>query len=208
MQGTPITAGEERHIPWDMPTLPERLKELNYSTHLVGKWHIGSAYRNATPTRRGFDSHYGYWNGYIGYFDHTTGAPVSFFSRECNITKYYYRLFIIFIFLFGVISKLIFNFQSSCGLDMHNNFDPDYNTVSQYATDLFTNRATSIINGHDYKTPLFLLISHLAPHTGKYDEKYGQTILEERNTDEMNRVFGYIKDIKRRRYVGNIIYMN
>lgn len=66
----PLSAGENRFIPLEMPILPEKLKELGYSTHLVGKWHLGAAYRNVTPTKRGFDTHYGYWNGYIGYFNY------------------------------------------------------------------------------------------------------------------------------------------
>lgn len=71
----PLSAGENKFIPLDMPILPEKLKELGYSTHLVGKWHLGAAYRNVTPTRRGFDSHFGYWNGYVGYFDYDSINP-------------------------------------------------------------------------------------------------------------------------------------
>ncbi|KAI4454939.1 arylsulfatase [Holotrichia oblita] len=147
-----------------MSTLPERLRELNYTSHLVGKWHLGSAYQNVTPTGRGFDSHYGYWNGYMGYFSHQTGRP---------------------------------GFE---GLDMHTDFQPDFQTVGQYATDLFTHRAIKLITTHDYKKPLFLLVSHLAPHTGKYDEKADNTVLEEKSAYEMNRKFSYISDVRRRRY--------
>lgn len=67
----PIIAGEHRHLPLDMPTLPQQLKSLGYSTHLVGKWHVGASLDEVTPLGRGFDTHFGYWNGYIGYFDHS-----------------------------------------------------------------------------------------------------------------------------------------
>lgn len=66
-QGWPIIAGEDRSLPLNVPLMPELLRELNYATHLVGKWHLGHAYRNVTPNDRGFDTFFGYWNGFIGY---------------------------------------------------------------------------------------------------------------------------------------------
>lgn len=75
-QGWPLEAGENRTLPSNTPTMAERLKSLGYSTHLVGKWHLGSAYRNVTPTLRGFDSHYGYWNGYVGYFNYISTSSL------------------------------------------------------------------------------------------------------------------------------------
>lgn len=70
MQGIPISGGENIFLPNNMLTLPESLKRFNYSTHLVGKWHLGASSKNHTPTARGFDTHFGYWNGFIGYFNH------------------------------------------------------------------------------------------------------------------------------------------
>lgn len=70
MQGIPITAGENRFLPQNLLTLPEALQSLGYTTHLIGKWHLGASYKNVTPTARGFDTHFGYWHGYIGYFNY------------------------------------------------------------------------------------------------------------------------------------------
>jgi len=63
------------------------MKELGYSTHLVGKWHLGYYQKRFTPTQRGFDSHFGYWNGFISYRN-STHATVS-------------KIFLLFISLFG-----------------------------------------------------------------------------------------------------------
>ncbi|GLH09332.1 Arylsulfatase B, partial [Gryllus bimaculatus] len=64
MQGYPLRAGEPRGLPLQERTLAQRLRARGYATHLVGKWHLG-AHRSAfLPTRRGFDSHFGYRNGY------------------------------------------------------------------------------------------------------------------------------------------------
>lgn len=69
MQGYPLRAGENRSLPLDMKAMPEHFQNLGYKTYLIGKWHLGHAYRSSTPVYRGFDYHFGYWNGYIGYFD-------------------------------------------------------------------------------------------------------------------------------------------
>ncbi|CAH1273824.1 ARSB [Branchiostoma lanceolatum] len=58
-------------VPSKFTFLPEKLKELGYSTHVVGKWHLGFCNWNYTPTYRGFDSFYGFYNGQDDYYKHT-----------------------------------------------------------------------------------------------------------------------------------------
>lgn len=55
----------------DEVTLATRMKELGYATHYVGKWHLGFCNEACLPTNRGFDSYYGFYNGYVDHFDHT-----------------------------------------------------------------------------------------------------------------------------------------
>ena len=50
--------------------LPQYLKELDYKTHLVGKWHLGYCAWDYTPTRRGFDSFYGTYLGVLDHWSH------------------------------------------------------------------------------------------------------------------------------------------
>ncbi|GAB1869472.1 Arylsulfatase B [Camponotus japonicus] len=71
MQGYPLRGAEPRGIPLNSTLLPEYLRKLGYTTHLVGKWHLGYHTRNYGPTRRGFDTFVGYYTGYIQYFNHT-----------------------------------------------------------------------------------------------------------------------------------------
>ncbi|KAL0121278.1 hypothetical protein PUN28_008741 [Cardiocondyla obscurior] len=71
MQGFPLRGAEPRGIPLNNTLLPEYLRKLGYATHLVGKWHVGYHTKNFGPTRRGFDTFFGYYTGYIQYYNHT-----------------------------------------------------------------------------------------------------------------------------------------
>lgn len=65
--------------------------------------------------------------------------------------------------------------------------------MGQYATDLFTDKAIEMIDRHDKKIPMFLFVSHMAPHTGN---EYDPMQVPEEDLFQFN----YIKDPVRRRY--------
>ncbi|CAH1775568.1 unnamed protein product [Owenia fusiformis] len=68
--------GEEKPygLPLKYELMSDRLKRLGYSTHIVGKWHLGYCKWEYTPTFRGFDSFYGFLNGAQDYYTHLKGA--------------------------------------------------------------------------------------------------------------------------------------
>ncbi|HCN29927.1 MAG TPA: arylsulfatase [Verrucomicrobiales bacterium] len=57
-------------LPLEERTLPQALKEAGYTTHISGKWHLGHFLPDYLPTRRGFDTQYGHYNGALDYFTH------------------------------------------------------------------------------------------------------------------------------------------
>ncbi|XP_078377383.1 arylsulfatase B-like [Oculina patagonica] len=57
-------------LPLNFTTLPQKLKESGYATHMVGKWHLGFYKWPYTPTYRGFDTFYGYYNGAEDHYSH------------------------------------------------------------------------------------------------------------------------------------------
>ncbi|XP_037502220.1 arylsulfatase B-like, partial [Rhipicephalus sanguineus] len=58
-------------VPLKYELLPQWFKRLGYSTHMVGKWHLGYRSMEHTPTWRGFDTFFGYYNGEMAYYNHT-----------------------------------------------------------------------------------------------------------------------------------------
>lgn len=46
-------------------------QDAGYATNLVGKWHLGYFEKQYTPTMRGFDHFYGYYNGFVDYYNFT-----------------------------------------------------------------------------------------------------------------------------------------
>ena len=58
---------------------------LLYGMDLLFQWHLGMFTEKYLPTLRGFESHYGYYQGCEDYFDHTYEAnPV----RNCDVTLF------------------------------------------------------------------------------------------------------------------------
>ena len=72
----PFGQGTPEHLRTDVTLLPQYLQRCcNYTTHMVGKYHLGQGAVAQLPTSRGFDSYLGYWTGAEDHFTHdTTGA--------------------------------------------------------------------------------------------------------------------------------------
>ena len=43
--------------------MPQYFQQAGYTTHAIGKWHLGFCHQNYTPTYRGFDTFYGFYLG-------------------------------------------------------------------------------------------------------------------------------------------------
>jgi len=51
--------------------MPKYFKEVGYRTHAIGKWHLGFCHEDYLPTRRGFDTFYGFYLGSEDHYLHT-----------------------------------------------------------------------------------------------------------------------------------------
>jgi arylsulfatase A-like enzyme len=60
-------------LPPEHSTLPSLLKAVNYTTALIGKWHLGTL-PNYGPLKSGYDRFFGNYGGAIDYFTHKPGV--------------------------------------------------------------------------------------------------------------------------------------
>jgi len=63
-------------------TLADELRKANYSTHIVGKWHLGLCNKKFWPTNRGFDHHFGFLLGAQSFFTHSRYEGYDFRDDE------------------------------------------------------------------------------------------------------------------------------
>ncbi|KAK7471880.1 hypothetical protein BaRGS_00035464, partial [Batillaria attramentaria] len=71
--GLPKNVIESANLVWlplDLKLLPQELQDLDYKTHMIGKWHLGHCDWDLTPINRGFSTFYGKIKGNSDYFTH------------------------------------------------------------------------------------------------------------------------------------------
>ncbi|XP_070537671.1 arylsulfatase B-like [Ptychodera flava] len=59
-------------LPSDEVIIAQKLKEAGYSTHLIGKWHVGHYMSHCLPHKRGFDSFFGFYQAGSDYYFHNS----------------------------------------------------------------------------------------------------------------------------------------
>ena len=156
--------------------LPERLKQVHHDSKawMVGKWHIGYSWRRYTPTYRGFDGFFGYYNGDEDYYNHTfpTGnAAVK--NGRCHVRA----------------------------VDYNNNTQDTLQTLGdeftgKYSARTFAAEVVRIINMHNVSHPLFLYVPMQSVH-GPW-EAPAESIAVHTDPGTPH----YINDTKRQVYAG------
>lgn len=60
-QASRVTLAPDFHgLSPEVQTLPEQLKKAGYTTHHIGKWHLGDTVKAAWPSQHGFDDWFGF----------------------------------------------------------------------------------------------------------------------------------------------------
>ncbi|XP_046580068.1 arylsulfatase B-like [Haliotis rubra] len=82
LQHDVIQAGQSVCLPLNYTIIPQEMKRLGYATHMVGKWHLGFCDWACTPTFRGFDSFFGYYNSEEDYYMHNMSGFLDFRNNQ------------------------------------------------------------------------------------------------------------------------------
>jgi len=123
--------------------LPELLKQYDYATAIIGKWHLG-AHHFTLPLQRGFDYHYGFYEAYSLYYADTSGANV-INQRHTDFSDK---------FIWGK------GRTGNCAIYRNTQIVQD----STYLTHKIADEAVEFMQTHKDE-PFFLYVPFLAPHT-------------------------------------------
>ena len=103
-----IADGKPYGMPLNQTTIANELKRGGYTTHCVGKWDLGMHKWEYTPTYRGFDSFYGYYNAAEDYFNHSVIRKQSALDFRNNTEPLKdKRVFTVQIYLPKLLSRLL-----------------------------------------------------------------------------------------------------
>ncbi|XP_041485158.1 arylsulfatase B-like [Lytechinus variegatus] len=131
-----IIAPQPNSLPLNETTLPQKLKESGYATHLVGKWHLGFYKNECMPLQRGFDSSFGYLSGMQDYWTHFRSGPFPWFEAG----------------------------DHWLGIDYWDNNRVAWEYTGIYSQFVFTERAQRVIQQHNPNQPLFLYLPLQSVH--------------------------------------------
>jgi len=177
LQHSIVQSGQSSALGTEHRMLAEELKERNYATHMVGKWHLGYYQRKFQPLQRGFDTFKGMLTGAEYYFSHVARCEFPFYEFKGS--------------------------TSGWGLDWFDGEEAVWEDEGIYSTDLLTQRAEEIIRSHspsgssvsmegETEKPLFLYLPYQAVH--------GRLQAPEGDIDR----FSHVKDKNRRTYAAMV----
>lgn len=156
----------------------------------------------------------------VGYKTHLVGKwHIGFFEQQYAPTRRGFDTFLGYLgpyIDYNNYTNIMLDRNYSRGYDMRKNLDVLAIDPKPYVTDLFNNEAVKVIKAHDEKDPLFLVVTHLAPHTGNQVSliftKYFNYILKLKTLQdnplqapqsEIDK-FSHIRDPERQIYAGKL----
>nr|XP_045604443.1 uncharacterized protein LOC123762130 [Procambarus clarkii] len=188
-----LKASEPVGLDLELKLLPQALKDSGYQTHAVGKWHLGFCSWDYTPTRRGFDTFYGYYNGAEDYFTHRRSQRF-----DARMDSYY-----------DLDADDCFDLQDTYEgeekgrrgyrhnwLDLRYNTTPDTSKEGVYSTHMFASHVEDLLRTRSAEDPMFLYLAFQSVHAPL------------QVPDNYTRPYAHIHDHDRRTFLGMVSAMD
>ena len=139
-------------LPKHVTLISEVMKEAGYSTHHVGKWHLGMTRLWQYPTSRGFDTSFGFMDGQADYVTQRAQVDAGGGARS----------------------------SWACpGIDLQSDATPAIGRDGAFALDWFKGAITDPIwNRADPTKPLFLFVAMQAMHTPSPGPEMLQSLMD------------------------------
>lgn len=125
-------------------TLAEFLKKADYTTGIIGKWHLGKNPKLNIPNKRGFDYQYGCYGAFTLYAENVVQEDIVNYKRQSFSAKYQWDMA-----------------RKDDAMIYENNKKVKHE--KQYLTDAIRDRSIQFIEKNKDK-PFFLYIPFTAPH--------------------------------------------
>ncbi|KAK7075947.1 hypothetical protein SK128_003558 [Halocaridina rubra] len=146
--------------------LPQAMKDAGYSTHIIGKWHLGYCDWAYTPTMRGFDSFYGYYLGAQDYYSHTRNPNLCVEEEDSAIKE-----------------------DFPYGYDFRSETIPDISVLDTYSTYAYATYVDNLLKAHNPSEPLFLYLSLQSVHSPlQVPENFTEPFQYINDTDRINKL--------------------
>lgn len=157
---------DEGGVPVEFAMLPQVLRDrAGYRAHAIGKWHVGFATREHTPTYRGFSTWIGYYHWGEEYFTHVF-PPMYKKDVKCR----------------GV------DFSNNSGTELRP-FQSGSAVHGVYSMDIFLAEASRVIRAHPAEEPLYLYLAFQNVHDPYEVPQTYVDRVDNRTTDATRRKF-------------------
>ncbi|KAM7310972.1 arylsulfatase I isoform X2 [Ixodes scapularis] len=185
MQNGVIRPLEPQGLPLELPVLADELRRRGYSTHAIGKWHLGFCKWQYTPTFRGFDSFRGFYLGSGDYYEHLGNAELATDRHQ-----------------FGPGARADWKPRGKVprgtrGYDFRTNNRVGWEARGRYSTTVFGREATKVVRRSSrHGRPVFLYLAFQAVHAPlQVPAKY-------------ENLYRHIRNVDRRRFCGMVTAMD
>ena len=146
------------YLPDSDITFAEILKKAGYNTGVIGKWGVGNKNTPGSPTRQGFDYHF----GYLSHYEAHSYFPWKMYENEKDIEYPGNKGFDMSFLYPKEDDPKAFDYEGM--YDVNGNLLVPNPTARTYASDVFDDKSLAFLDQQNRQTPFLLYFTTNLPH--------------------------------------------